>query len=405
LSTAGCPPPVVDRRLPTAGGLSGEGGSTQRPGDTSSAGVIAATESFGAVLLSDAALRLRRSLDACRGRSTRARGRRRGGGSMVRILGSLSALCAVLAGCTSNGAAPGGEGAGLGAGDHEISVRHGGRNRAYLVHVPPSRGVLPVVLAFHGGGGEARGFQEYAGLDGIADREGFVVVYPYGSGVLPRRLLTWNAGACCGRAMSDGVDDVAFAIAVLDDLGRRLPIDAHRVYATGHSNGAMMAHRLAAERGDRIAAIAPVAGALNLETLPTGPPVAVLHIHSVDDPRALYEGGLGPPFPGTDARSLHRPVEEGLGRWRTRNGCAERAREVETRAGEVGSGNEGQTATLLVWEPCAAGVTVAHWKLTGVGHGWPGNEDSGLREELIGPATTLVDAAEEAWRFFEGRTR
>jgi polyhydroxybutyrate depolymerase len=167
----------------------------------------------------------------------------------------------------------------------------------------------------------------------------------------------------------------------------------------------MMAYRLAAERGDRVAAIAPVAGALNLETLPAGPPVAVLHIHSVDDPRALYEGGLGPPFPGTDARSAHRPVEEGLTRWRTRNECAAQVREAEARTGRSGTANEGQTATLLIWEPCASGVPVAHWKLTGVGHGWPGNADIGLREELIGPPTTLIDAAEEAWRFFEGRRR
>jgi hypothetical protein len=62
------------------------------------------------------------------------------------------------------------------------------------------------VLAFHGGGGEAQGFKGYAGLDTVADREGFIVVYPNGTGVLPRRLLTWNAGECCGYAMNQRVD-------------------------------------------------------------------------------------------------------------------------------------------------------------------------------------------------------
>jgi polyhydroxybutyrate depolymerase len=255
------------------------------------------------------------------------------------------------------------------------------------------------MLAFHGGGGEAAGFQAYAGLDAVADREGFIVVYPYGTGVLPRRLLTWNAGECCGFAMSRNIDDVGFVIAVLDDLATRTSIDPERVYATGHSNGAMMSYRLAAERADRIAAIAPVAGAYDMERFAPSRPVAVLHIHSVDDPRALYEGGLGPPFPGTEVRSSHQPVMEGINRWVRFNGCSAEPDVSESRRGGAGTPYAGQIATLLSWSGCAAGARVAHWKLTGVGHGWPGNTDIGLREAIIGPATTLLNAAEEVWRF------
>ena len=287
-------------------------------------------------------------------------------------------------------------------GDHEIVFEHGGRNRAYIVHVPPRGGgaALPVVLAFHGGGGEAAGFQRYAELDTLADREGFLVVYPYGTGVLPRRLLTWNAGDCCGYARNQNVDDVGFAAALLDDLAERAPVDAGRVYATGHSNGAMMSHRLAAERPERVLAIAPVAGATSVDVSPNARPVAVLHIHSVDDPRALYQGGVGPPFPGTDVRSDHRPVEASLAAWVRRNGCTGTPRTVDTRTGAPGTADRGQTATLLLWDRCSSGRPVAHWKLTGVGHGWPGNPDGAFREELSGPPTTLVRAAEEAWRFF-----
>jgi polyhydroxybutyrate depolymerase len=288
--------------------------------------------------------------------------------------------------------------AGLTVGYHTIALQHGGRRRSYLVHVPKPAAVRerPVVLAFHGGGGEADGFKGYAGLDAVADREGFIVVYPNGSGVLPRRLLTWNAGECCGYSMNNRVDDVGFAVAVLDDLSRRTAIDPRRVYATGHSNGAMMAYRLGAERADRIAAIVPVAGGISQERFAPSRRVAVLAIHSVDDPRALYEGGLGPPFPGTDVRSAHRRAMEGLEKWRRHNGCSAATRTADTRTGR--SGSTKQTATLLEWEGCAAGARVAHWKLTGVGHGWPGSAP-GRREEISGPATTLVNAAEEIWRF------
>ncbi len=296
----------------------------------------------------------------------------------------------------------------LAAGNHTLTLRHDGRTRRYVLHVP--RGfvagrAIPLVLAFHGGGGEADGFQEYAGLDAVADREGFLVAYPNGSGPLPRRLLTWNAGECCGYAMNQKVDDVGFAAALLDDVAKRATVDAGRVYATGHSNGAMMAYRLAAERADRIAAVVAVAGAYNQATFSPSRPVAVLDIHSVDDSRALYNGGVGPAFPGTNSRSSHRPVMEGIERWRLNNKCGAAPRTAETRRGAARTADSTQSATRLVWEGCAPMAPVEHWKLTGVGHAWPGNADLGRREELVGPRTKVIDAAEEIWRFLKNVRR
>ena len=293
--------------------------------------------------------------------------------------------------------------AGLPAGDHRITLAHDGRDRVYFLHVPPtpvSAQPLPVMVAYHGGGGSAEGFQDYAGLDNVADRETFLVVYPDGIGAAG--LHTWNAGRCCGRAMQDRADDVGFTAAILSDLAGRLPIDRRRVYATGHSNGAMMAYRLAAERADIVAAIATVAGAMILDA-PFRPSraVPVLHIHSADDPRALYDGGLGPPFPLTNQRVHHEPVAAALAAWIERNGCPTTPFVETTRrvgAAQVGAGH---TATLLVHAPCTSGAPVQHWKLTGAGHGWPGDTDRRrpLLDALVGPPTAVVDAAEEAWRF------
>ena len=292
------------------------------------------------------------------------------------------------------------QGTALAAGNHTLTVAHDGRTRSYILHLPAriSTTPRPLVLAFHGGGSSAAQFQSYAGLDAIADREGVLIAYPNGSGVLPRRLLTWNAGECCGYAMNQRVDDVGFASAVVDDVARRTPVDPRRVYATGHSNGGMMAYRLGAARADRIAAIAPVAGSYVLDTFAPARPVAVLVIHSVDDPRAMYGGGLGPPFPGTDVRASHRPVMEGVARWRGFNRCTDQPRTAETRSRAAKGGTPAQTATLLVWDGCAPGGAVAHWRLTGTGHGWPGSAP--ISEAVSGPPTTLVNAAEEAWKFF-----
>jgi polyhydroxybutyrate depolymerase len=284
-------------------------------------------------------------------------------------------------------------------GDHTFSIRHGGRARSYIVHMPAASGDLPVMMAFHGGGGEAQGFKSYAGLDAISDREHFIVVYPNGTGPLPNRLLTFNGGGCCGFAKERNIDDVGFTMAVLDDLAKRTIVDRTRVYATGHSNGAIMAYRLAAERADRIAAIVPVAGAMSVEKFSPSRPVPVMHIHSVDDPRALYEGGLGPPFPGTNNRETHQPVQKGLDLWIRTATCSLSPATAETRRGRAGSKDASHTAVKLVWPRCTGGAEIVHWKMTGAGHGWPGTSREGLAAALVGPPTSIVNAAEEAWKF------
>ncbi len=288
-------------------------------------------------------------------------------------------------------------------GDYELPLRHGGRNRYYLAHVPPQASTgraLPVVFAFHGGGGDPKGMQENYGLDAVADREGFIVAYPAGTGRLRKKLLTWNAGTCCGYAVERNVDDVGFTVAVLDHLAARIPVDRARVYATGHSNGGMLSWRLAAEVPELIAAVAPVAGCIAPPATPPRRRVPILSIHSVDDPRALYAGGWGPPFPMTNNRSWHGNVPAMLAAWARFNGCSPDSHVVETLAADSVPGRAAQSAELLRSEPLTGNAPVMHWRLRGVGHGWPGQTPM-LPERLMGPSTMLIDAAEEAWRFFK----
>src|ERR1700694_1857893 len=179
-------------------------------------------------------------------------------------------------------------------GDHTIALRHGGLQRSYIVHVPaPTGKPPPAVINMHGGGGNAAGQQKYTQMDRLADREHFVVIYPNGAG-RGTRFLTWNAGACCAYSTAHQIDDVGFIRAVVEDVARRTPLDRSRVYATGLSNGSMMAYRLAAEASDRIAAVAGVAGAMSLTRFAPKLPVPVMHIHSTQDHIARYDGGFGP---------------------------------------------------------------------------------------------------------------
>lgn len=309
---------------------------------------------------------------------------------------------AVVAALVTNGAAA----SGLAPGDHLLRLTHDGRPRSAIVHVPPqaARGrPLPVVLNFHGASANARSHQQYVEMDPLADRVGFVVVYPNGTGPFPDQLLTWNAGACCGPAQVEGVDDVGFVRTLLDDLPKHFAVDPARVYATGLSNGAMLTYRLAAEAPERFAAIAPVAGAMAITPFAPQAPISILHIHSVDDPLTRYTGGLGPPFSPGETRAMHSPVADTLASWRGFMGCPPRPATTAQRNGRTGTASARHSAVRLVWSPCRRGSEIVHWRLTGAGHVWPGAKRVYV-QGLLGAPADVIDANLEIWQFFRRHT-
>lgn len=268
------------------------------------------------------------------------------------------------------------------AGTFSRTVRVGDREREYLVHVPPGDhgdSALPVVLDFHGWAAGARDYAAYTGFDSKADAEGFLSVHPEGTGWFP----SWNAGACCGSAQRDEVDDVAFVDVLLDDLARVARVDPARIYATGMSNGAMFAYRLACQRSERIAAIATVAGATHVEPCHPARPVPVLHIHGLSDPVAPFRGGSRW-WSSFDAASVPDVVAD----WGARDGCALTPYAVLSQ-GEV---------TCTGYPGCARGAEVVLCTVQTGGHTWPG-----ARFEIgaLGAATEDLNATDAIWRFFQ----
>jgi len=100
---------------------------------------------------------------------------------------------------------------------------------------------------------------------------------------------------------------------------------------------------------------------------------------------------LGPPFPLTGTRVFHPSVDETLAAWVYLDGCNATATEKADRK------LNGQTAIQLVYEHCRNDAEVMLWKLTGAGHGWSGGKSN--REALVGPATQVIDANSEMWKF------
>ncbi len=212
-------------------------------------------------------------------------------------------------------------------GGYRYSLEHGGRTRPYRVHVPPgyrSDAPAPLLLSLHGGGGsmDYMAKDENYGQLSHAARAGQVLVFPNGISRFRSGLFaTWNAGDCCGAARNENVDDVGFIRVALERVMGQLNIDRQRVYATGMSNGAMMAYRLACEMPELIRAIAPVAGTDNTRSCAPGRPVSVLHIHARNDTHMLHEGGAGPDSVDRAQVTDYRPVPASVARWVALNGC------------------------------------------------------------------------------------
>jgi polyhydroxybutyrate depolymerase len=269
----------------------------------------------------------------------------------------------------------------------------GGRKRSYFVHVPGGREPqtpLPVVLALHGATMNGPMMAWFSGLNRKADAAGFLAVYPNGTG--KHSSFTWNGGN--GLPPSNPVDDVAFIDALLDDLLRAYPVDTRQIYATGMSNGAVMAYRLAAELAGRIAAIAPVAGSVGVEVGRPKRPVSVLHFHGTKDEFIPFPGGRGAKSAtGTN----HRSVEESIRAWVKANGC------VETPKTDVLSeGGDGMRVTRQTYGAGRDGAEVVLVVIESGGHTWPGQKSPA---RMLGPSTLSVSANDLMWEFFQRHRR
>ena len=272
------------------------------------------------------------------------------------------------------------------------TVTVGGVQRSYRVHVPPSydrRRAFPFVIAFHGGASNPEAMARFSGLDEKADEAGFIVAYPAGSGRLPR-VLTWNAGRCCGYASNQDVDDVGFVRALVEDLAGQVHLDRKRIFATGISNGGQMAYRVAAELSDQIAAIAPVSGSLEVDVPRVSRPVSVVHFHGTDDKYLPFAGGLGP---RSLATGPHASVEHSVGTWVRLDECRP-ARAVQEMPVKVA---DGTTVVRHAYEGCRGGAEVVLYEIRGGGHTWPGRPSA---ERLLGVTTQNVSANDVLWDFF-----
>lgn len=269
------------------------------------------------------------------------------------------------------------------------SITVDGRVRTYVLKLPPNYyedADFSLVIGLHGGGGSGEQFETSSYLTDKANAARFIVVYPDGvqsTGIIKAR--TWNAGSCCDYASENNINDVKYISELIDKLLAEYKINPKKVYATGHSNGGMLAYRLACEMPHKIAAIAPNATTMVVKQ-PCNPsrPVPILHMHSVLDQHVPYTGGVGSGV----SKHYNPPVDSVLNVWQQKNQCSQPAKVIL----------DNSSYKLTKWFDCLNNVSVHYYLTKDGGHSWPGGEAGSVFGDN---PSTVINANDLLWEFFQ----
>jgi polyhydroxybutyrate depolymerase len=233
--------------------------------------------------------------------------------------------------------------------------------RPYLYDTPSRvdpRTPAPLVILLHGYGVNGVTQKIYFGLGDLLDAQGAYLAYPDGT-VDKMGKRFWNATDACCDFYGNGVDDVAYIDAIIDDMSAHFAIDPKRVFITGHSNGGYMAHRYACDRAARVAAIVALAGDDWLDASKCKPsePVAVLQIHGTADSEVPYNGG-----------QLDPSARASVAGWAQKNGCVASPTDTSQPPLDLDSNLAGAETTRERWSGCKPGGAAELWTITGGDH-------------------------------------
>lgn len=269
------------------------------------------------------------------------------------------------------------------------------KQREYILHLPENysgKEPLPLVMIFHGGGGNSRQMQAYFKMDPIADKENFITVYPNGIN------KQWNDGREFKEEITAN-DDVQFVTQLLDTLVRNYAIDTGRIFSTGISNGGFFSIYLSYKLSHRLRAIAPVCASIPeriYRDFYPSRPVSVLLINGTKDPLVPYAGG-----------NVGNRMTGGRGKCTSTDSTVQRYILINSTnkipvTEEIPDKNkrDGCTAIKYTYEGGRQNTTVCLVKVADGGHTLPGGSPY-LPKLIIGKVCNDFNGNEMIWNFFK----
>jgi polyhydroxybutyrate depolymerase len=263
-------------------------------------------------------------------------------------------------------------------------IKSSGQTRKFLIYVPESYNSeqpAPLVISIHGFVQWPAHQQSMTGWNKLADENGFLVVYPKGTGF----PLRWNTRP--SEENPGAMDEeLQFFSDLIDHLSSSYNIDPSRIYANGMSNGGGMSDLLACEYADRIAAIGGVAGSYVYprEDCHSARPMPVIAFHGVDDQIVLYKGGAS----SRDEQFVFPTIEDWAAGWAEINSCGP-SPEISLITNEI---------TRRHYGGCEENADVILYTIAGAGHTWPGGEK--LPVWIAGYTNQDINASALMWEFF-----
>ena len=286
-------------------------------------------------------------------------------------------------------------------GNYEGTLNCGGFLRSYTVHVPPHyrKGkAMPLVLLFHGAGGNGRQILHATGWDKKADAAGFLVVAPDAERLAPLapesddNPTAWQetlehtgtvAPLSPDPTGQDSVNDIGFVQALLDDLPHRYSVDTKRIYATGFSSGGVLTWRLALLLSTRLTACAPVSGLSGRVMVRPQRIMPLLFVIGLADDVFPFRGG----FVDVDGQKVRRsPVLGTVAAWAAVQGFSPRYRVRQQHTQPV----KGDGVTILDYGSGKGSQMTAVYLVAGVSHEYPNTKQFN--------ATNII------WSFFQQQT-
>ena len=279
---------------------------------------------------------------------------------------------------------------------------HEDYERLWLTYLPKhysENKSYPLVIALHGGGGTAKQLMNNTRkrFNKLADKEGFIVVYPQG---IKKSWNDNNTRDTNGFARKENIDDVGFIKKMINQLTSKYAINTDAIFACGVSNGGLMSQTLAMELPNKIKVIGMVASNFGLDEInkiKEVSPFSILFIHGDADPIFPYNKGEIRVFKKTRGPVLG--IEKSIAYMCRLNG---NSGEPTINAIKNSSIKDNCTSEHLVYPNLKnPSLKVELIKVKNGGHTWPGAKEQRLIKKLVGKTTQDFSACDKLWAFFK----